>query len=181
MLATALTCLPTLPALLPTFTDLLAGSLTAHVHTLASHAVAVHVWPAPASPKPAGPMYASPGLALLPRPPVLPVAPHLPGPFRPELGGAAPSWAMEWLAARRPPKPASLSQIITNLRLWIMGLLAGVATLFLVVGGVRYLAAGGDPSEVERAKSSLKSALIGYALAVLAPVLLTVLNSIIGG
>ena len=58
--------------------------------------------------------------------------------------------------------------------MWIVGLLAGVATLFLTVGGVRYLMAGGDPAEVERAKSALKSAALGYALAVLAPVLLQV-------
>ena len=51
-------------------------------------------------------------------------------------------------------KTASLPTVIANLRAWIMGILAAVATLFLVVGGVRYLAAGGDPGEVERAKGS---------------------------
>jgi hypothetical protein len=48
------------------------------------------------------------------------------------------------------------------------------------LGGVKYLAAGGDPSEVERAKGSLKNAGIGYALAVLAPLLLRILQSILG-
>jgi hypothetical protein len=73
-----------------------------------------------------------------------------------------------------------LPTIVTNLRNWVMGILAGLATLFLTIGGARYLMAGGDPSEVERAKSAFRSALIGYALAVIAPVVLTVLNSIIG-
>jgi hypothetical protein len=73
-----------------------------------------------------------------------------------------------------------LPTIIRNLTVWIVGLLAGVATLFLTVGGVRYLMAGGDPAEVERAKSALKSAAIGYALAVLAPVLLQILRDIVG-
>jgi hypothetical protein len=77
--------------------------------------------------------------------------------------------------------PHDLPTIIRNLTVWIVGILAGVATLFLTVGGVRYLMAGGDPAEVERAKSALKSAAIGYALAVLAPVLLQILRSIIGG
>jgi hypothetical protein len=80
-----------------------------------------------------------------------------------------------------PPTPNSLPQVIDNLRFWIMVLLAGVATLFLTIGGLRYLSAGGDPSEVERAKSALKSAAIGYGLAVLAPVLLGILQSILGG
>lgn len=77
--------------------------------------------------------------------------------------------------------PNTLPQIITNITKWITGLLIGVATLFLTIGGLRYLAAGGDPSEVEKAKSALKSALIGYALAVLAPVLLAIVKGWIGG
>ncbi|GGL12568.1 pilin [Mangrovihabitans endophyticus] len=75
----------------------------------------------------------------------------------------------------------SLPVIVSNITRWIIGLLFGVATLFLTVGGLRYLAAGGDPGEVEKAKSALKSALIGYALAILAPVLLAVVRGWIGG
>jgi hypothetical protein len=74
----------------------------------------------------------------------------------------------------------SLPVIVSNITKWIVGLLIGVATLFLTIGGLRYLAAGGDPSEVEKAKSALKSALIGYALAILAPVLLAVVKGWIG-
>jgi hypothetical protein len=74
-----------------------------------------------------------------------------------------------------------LPTIITNITTWITGLLIGVATLLLTIGGIRYLAAGGDPTEVEKAKSAFKSALVGYALAVLAPVLLNVVKGWIGG
>jgi len=70
--------------------------------------------------------------------------------------------------------------VATQITKWIMGLLIGVATLFLTIGGLRYLAVGGDPAEVEKAKSALKSALIGYALAFLAPVLLAVVQGWIG-
>ena len=75
----------------------------------------------------------------------------------------------------------SLPTIISNITKWIVGLLIGVATLFLTIGGLRYLAAGGDPGEIERAKAAFKSALIGYALAILAPVLLAVVRGWIGG
>ena len=75
----------------------------------------------------------------------------------------------------------SVSQVITNTTLWITGILAGLATLFLTIGGLRYLMAGGDPSEVERAKTALRSAAIGYALAILAPVIVTILRSLAGG
>lgn len=75
---------------------------------------------------------------------------------------------------------ASINQVIANIQTWLTGILAAVATLFLVVGGVRYLMAGGDPSEVERAKQSLKSAAIGYGLAVLAPVLVQLVGQWVG-
>ncbi|MFI5808618.1 pilin [Streptomyces sp. NPDC051561] len=75
---------------------------------------------------------------------------------------------------------ATIPQVITNLTNTIVGLLAGLATLFLTFGGLRYLMAGGDPGEVESAKRALKAAAIGYGLAILAPVLVTVLKTIVG-
>lgn len=75
---------------------------------------------------------------------------------------------------------ADIPTVITNLRNWIVGLLAGLATLFLTFGGLRYLMAGGDPGEVEAAKRGLKAAAIGYGLAILAPVIVTVLQGIVG-
>jgi hypothetical protein len=76
---------------------------------------------------------------------------------------------------------ASIDQVISNITKWITGILAGLATLFLTIGGLRYLMAGGDPGEVERAKTALCSAAIGYGLAILAPVIVTVLKSLVGG
>jgi len=75
----------------------------------------------------------------------------------------------------------TLSGLISNLTTWIVGILAGVATLFLTIGGLRYLTAGGDPGQVEKAKIALKSAAVGYALAVLAPLIVSILASLVGG
>ena len=49
------------------------------------------------------------------------------------------------------------------------------------IGGLRRLAAGGVPSEIEKANSAFKNALLGYALAILAPVLLAIVRGWIGG
>jgi hypothetical protein len=76
---------------------------------------------------------------------------------------------------------ADLPTVIGNIQTWVMGILAAVATLFLVLAGVYWATAGGDPAQVERAKGALRNALIGYALAVLAPVLLQVVKGIVGG
>ncbi|WBB93386.1 pilin [Verrucosispora sp. WMMC514] len=75
----------------------------------------------------------------------------------------------------------SLPVVITNLRNLIMGLLAGIATLFLVLAGVYWATAGGDPGQVDKAKSALRNALVGYGLAVLAPVLLQLMQGVVGG
>lgn len=87
------------------------------------------------------------------------------------------------LVAAAPPAAAasgpSLNDVISNLTNWIVGILAGVATLFLTIGGLRYLTAGGDPGQVEKAKIALKSAAVGYALAILAPLLVSIVTSIV--
>ena len=90
--------------------------------------------------------------------------------------GAVLSLAAPALAAA----PTSLNGVISNLQTWLVGLLATVATLFLTIAGVRYLTAGGDPGQVERAKVALKSAAIGYALAALAPLIVSVLAGLFG-
>ncbi|WP_428962997.1 pilin [Micromonospora fluostatini] len=75
----------------------------------------------------------------------------------------------------------SLPVVIGNLQAWLMGILSALATLFLVLAGVYWATAGGDPAQVDKAKGALRNALLGYALAVLAPVLLQVVRGIVGG
>ncbi|ASO21617.1 hypothetical protein FHR81_003261 [Actinoalloteichus hoggarensis] len=74
----------------------------------------------------------------------------------------------------------SVDAVLTNVRDWLMGILAGLATVFLSVGGVRYVMAAGDPGEVEKAKGSFKSAGWGYGLAALAPLVVEILRGIVG-
>src|SRR6266540_3426435 len=76
---------------------------------------------------------------------------------------------------------SDINTVISNMRVWLAGLLAALATLFLTIGGIRYLLAGGDPAALEGAKGSIKAAIIGYALALLAPVLATVVQHVVGG
>jgi cytochrome c biogenesis protein CcdA len=73
-----------------------------------------------------------------------------------------------------------LTGVIDAIRNWVAGLLAGLATLFLMVGGVRYLTAGGNPRSAEEGKAAIKSALIGYGLAALAPVLVDIMRRVLG-
>ena len=74
----------------------------------------------------------------------------------------------------------NVNTIIDSLRNWAMGILAALATLFLTIGGIKYLIAGGNPRAVEEAKGSIRSAVIGYVLAALAPLLFSIVKQIVG-
>lgn len=73
-----------------------------------------------------------------------------------------------------------LNQVISNLRAWLTGLLAAAATLFLLIGGVRYIFAAGDPGMHEKAKGAIRNAIVGYALALLAPALTAIVQQLFG-
>ncbi|SFK89431.1 TrbC/VIRB2 family protein [Amycolatopsis sacchari] len=74
----------------------------------------------------------------------------------------------------------SVEEVLNNIRNWLMGILAGLATVFLTIGGVRRVFGSGDPGEQEKAKEAFKAAGIGYVLAALAPLVVEVLKGIVG-
>ena len=74
----------------------------------------------------------------------------------------------------------SVDEVLNNIRNWLMGILAGLATVAATIGGVRRVFGGGDPSEQEKSKEAFKAAGWGYALAALAPLLVAVLKGIVG-
>lgn len=75
---------------------------------------------------------------------------------------------------------ADLKEVMNNIRNWVVGIAASIATMFLSVGGLRYMAANGDPSELEKAKGAFRSAGIGLGLAALAPVVVEILKGFVG-
>ncbi|AGZ40714.1 pilin [Actinoplanes friuliensis] len=108
--------------------------------------------------------------------------------IRNRLAGAMVSTAVVLLGFAVLASPAyaadagttQLTKILNNATGWLVGILAVLATLFLTLGGVRYVMAGGDPGEIEKAKGAFKSAILGYALAALAPVVVAIVKSILG-
>ncbi|MEU0529084.1 pilin [Amycolatopsis tolypomycina] len=91
-------------------------------------------------------------------------------------GSAAHAETVQYVALAQ-----SVDQVLSNIRSWIMGILAGVALVFLTIGGLRYLLASGDPGEIEKAKGAFKAAGIGFGLAALAPLVVEILKTIVGG
>jgi MFS family permease len=72
------------------------------------------------------------------------------------------------------PTADSINQVVNNIRIWLMGILAGWATLCLTVAFLRYTS--GEPDEVERGKRGFRSAAIGYAGALLSPLIVTIVG-----
>jgi hypothetical protein len=72
--------------------------------------------------------------------------------------------------------PASIEAVVNSIRAWLVGILVAVATLSLTIGGLRLMWANGDPSEAEKGKAALKSAAVGYGLAMLAPLIVKVVG-----
>jgi len=101
----------------------------------------------------------------------------------PSLSGVITAVVILVLLLPAPAYAASgdITTVIDSIRIWVAGLLAALATLFLTIGGVRYLIASGNPRMMDEGKSAIRSALIGYALAALAPLLVDVLRRVIGG
>ncbi|MGW0891521.1 pilin [Saccharopolyspora sp. NPDC002578] len=100
-------------------------------------------------------------------------------------GLAAAGWlALSMPAAAETTHVVALARtiddVLNNIRDWLMGILALLATVFLTIGGVRYVLAAGDPGEIEKAKQAFKSAGFGYALAALAPLVVEILRGIVG-
>jgi hypothetical protein len=78
--------------------------------------------------------------------------------------------------APMPMAADSIEAVVNNIRTWLVGILVAVATLFLTIGGLRLMWANGDPGEAEKGKAALKSAAVGYGLALLAPLIVTIVG-----
>lgn len=70
-----------------------------------------------------------------------------------------------------------LNAVLNNL----MGLIATVAVLFIVIGGIMYVMSGGNSDMITRAKKTWTGAAIGLAIALASPTFLKTIQQILGG
>ena len=85
------------------------------------------------------------------------------------------------LANSAPAAAATdVNGVLDNIRGWVAGVLAGLATLLLTIGGIRYLLATGNQRALEEGKAAIRSALVGYAIAALAPMFIDILRKLLG-
>lgn len=69
--------------------------------------------------------------------------------------------------------------LVINLIQWVAGMGGIVAAIFIVVGGWGYITSSGDPSKLQKAKSTILYALIGLAIVALTEVITAFISSTI--
>ena len=72
-----------------------------------------------------------------------------------------------------------LRDIIGDVINWLLGISTGIAVLFMIIGGIYYITAAGDESQMETAKKILKYAIIGiFVVGISYAIVKTVANMI---
>ena len=74
----------------------------------------------------------------------------------------------------------SIVEILNRVRDMLMLVIGSLSLVMLTVGGIRYVTAGGDKDGIHGAKQTVKHALLGLGVAILAPVLIQIIKTILG-
>lgn len=77
------------------------------------------------------------------------------------------------------PGMQDIVRILDGVRNLMIGILVGLAVAALTYAGVRYVISGGDPMSIEKAKGAVKAALVGFGIALLAPLLIGLVKHIL--
>jgi len=70
----------------------------------------------------------------------------------------------------------SLGELLLMIQGWLLGLVGGLAVLFLVIGGFQYVTSGGNPSKAEAAKKTITYAIVGLILVTLTGLIYAILS-----
>lgn len=76
---------------------------------------------------------------------------------------------------------ASLSVIIGRMINWLLSIAAGLAILFIIIGGVYYVTAAGNDAQIETAKKMIAYSIIGLVFVIVSYSIVVTINSIITG
>ena len=80
-----------------------------------------------------------------------------------------------------PLKFTTVSELLTSVITNLMGVMAMIALVFMIIGGIMYMTSGGNDKMITRAKNTWTAAIIGLAIAMAAPTFLKTIQTILGG
>lgn len=76
---------------------------------------------------------------------------------------------------------ASFIDLLDNIVDWIFVVVMVFAAIFIVLAGLQFITAGGEPQAVAQARNKLLYAAVGIAVAVLSRGIIVAIRSLIGG
>lgn len=74
----------------------------------------------------------------------------------------------------------SLPDLFNTVFTFLLGIVGGLAIIFLIIGGIRYILARGDEKAAKGAKDQITAAIIGLVVALLAVVIVSIVGTILG-
>lgn len=74
----------------------------------------------------------------------------------------------------------SLPKLFETIFTFLIGIVGGLAIIFLIIGGIRYILARGDEKAAKGAKDQITAAIIGLVVALLAVVIVSIVGTILG-
>lgn len=80
-----------------------------------------------------------------------------------------------------PINATTANDLFGNLLTSLRGVIAIVAIIFIIIGGVMYMFSAGNEKMMDRAKMTITGAVIGFAIALAAPTFLKELKDVLGG
>lgn len=92
---------------------------------------------------------------------------------------AFPALAIEVPDVVGLPK-GDISEVITRITNWALGIAGGIAVLFIIYGGIRYVTSSGSQTHMEAAKNIMSKAILGLVIIVAAWIIVTAVLSAFG-
>jgi hypothetical protein len=78
-------------------------------------------------------------------------------------------------------KYCSVEDLVSSVIKWALSIAFGLAVLFVILGGFRYMTSGGNPEAVKKAQSMIQWALAGIALVALATTIVVIVTRLVAG
>lgn len=75
----------------------------------------------------------------------------------------------------------SITQIISSIMTWILGLVGFLGVIGFAIAGILYLTAAGDEDRISTAKRAMTWSIVGVVVALLGVVIIQAANSMLGG
>ncbi|HFC76711.1 MAG TPA: hypothetical protein ENJ27_00585 [Candidatus Moranbacteria bacterium] len=75
----------------------------------------------------------------------------------------------------------SVTNIVSNIMTWILGLVGFLGVIGFAISGILYLTAAGDEDRITTAKRAMTWSIVGVIVALLGVVIIKAANSMLGG